>query len=253
MSAARDDYLPAIEREAPAGATVDAAAVWLHGLGANGHDFAAVVPELALASDYGIRFVFPHAPSIPVTVNNGLVMPAWYDIRQLGGGIDGGGRGSDERGSDSDSDKDRMARHADEAQLRHSAARVHDLIRREIERGVAPARIIVAGFSQGGAVALQAAISYPQRLAGVMSLSAYFPTAGSIAPAPAQKGLPVLLCHGQDDPMVPEALGRAALEALRGLPGMALQPEYRSYPMAHGVCAEELSDISAWLRRTLGG
>ncbi|MGI9249800.1 MAG: alpha/beta hydrolase [Pseudohongiellaceae bacterium] len=221
------DYLPAIEKEAPQDRAVDAAIVWLHGLGASGDDFAAIVPELELAQEYGIRFVFPHAPSIPVTINSGMVMPAWYDIRELD-----------------------VGRHGDETQLRQSAGRVHDLIKREIARGIAPARIIVAGFSQGGAVALEAGLTFPQRLGGIMSLSGYFATVHSIAINPAQQHIPILVCHGTEDPMVAEALGRKSAERLQEL---GFVPEYHSYPMAHAVCIEEIRDLAGWIRRTLTG
>ena len=219
------DYLPAIETESPAGVPVEAAVIWLHGLGASGDDFAPIVPELKPPPDCGVRFIFPHAPAMPVTINNGMVMPAWYDIKGL-----------DSKG------------HADIAQLRGSAGRVRDLIKREMERGVAPERIVVAGFSQGGAVALEAGLGFPRRLAGIMVLSSYLATADSIKVEEAQRGIPVLLCHGSADPMVPETLGRKTEAALQGL-GFA--PAYHSYPMPHAVCPEEIQDIAAWLRQVL--
>ena len=141
-------YLPAIEIEYPQGETIGAVIIWLHGLGADGNDFAPIVPQLALPAGLGVRFIFPHAPSIPVTINNGFVMPAWYDIKQLD-----------------------VDRHVDTEQLRQSADWVHDLIDREIERGVPSENIVVAGFSQGGAVSFEAALTYPHRLAGIMACS----------------------------------------------------------------------------------
>lgn len=219
------DYLPAIEIESPNNTAVDAAVIWLHGLGADGNDFAPIVPQLRLPNSFGIRFVFPHAPSIPVTINNGFVMPAWYDIKQLD-----------------------VDRHVDEDQLKQSARWVHDLIDREIEREVSPDRIIVAGFSQGGAVAFEAALTYPRTLAGIMALSTYFATATSIEINPVQNTLPILICHGSHDPVVPESLGRKSVATLQNL---GFNPEYESYPMEHAVCAEEIQLMGGWISRAL--
>ena len=220
------EYLPAVEIESPGDVSVDAAVIWLHGLGADGNDFAPIVPQLGLPNSFGIRFVFPHAPSIPVTINNGFVMPAWYDIKQLD-----------------------VDRHVDEGQLKQSAQWVHDLIDREIERGVPAERIIVAGFSQGGAVAFEAGLTYPQTLAGIMALSTYFATAASIEINPVQNTLPILICHGSYDPVVPEALGRKSVATLQNL---GFNPEYESYPMEHAVCPDEIRLMGEWMRRVLG-
>lgn len=220
------DLLPAVEMESPSGAAVNASIIWLHGLGADGNDFAALVPQLRLPASFGIRFVFPHAPSIPVSINNGFVMPAWYDIKEMD-----------------------IDRHVDEAQLLQSAARVHALIDREIERGIDSTRIIVAGFSQGGAVSFEAALSYPKPLAGIMALSTYFATAESVKINPVQKSIPILICHGTMDPVVPEVLGQKSEATLRG---MGFVPEYKSYPMAHSLCPQQVGDISDWIGRTLG-
>ncbi len=220
-------HLPAVETVLSPDGRVDAAVIWLHGLGADGNDFAPIVPQLNLPGHLRARFVFPHAPVMPVTINNGMAMPAWYDIRGL----------------------DEDAR-ADREGLRRSAAKVGALIDREVERGVDGARIVVAGFSQGGAVAYEAALAWPRPLAGLLALSAYFPTADSIRFSPAQRALPVMICHGDADPLVPETLGRQAAEAVRGL---GLEPEYRSYPMEHTVCPREIADIGAWLTDVLGG
>ncbi len=217
--------LPVIELLSNDAAEVDASVIWLHGLGADGNDFVPVVPQLKLPADYAIRFVFPTAPSIPVTINNGFVMPAWYDILRLDN-----------------------VRSIDEAGLRESAAQTQALIRRELDRGIACERVVLAGFSQGGAVCFEAALSYEQRLGGVIALSTYFPTADSLAMQPAQQGLPVLVCHGLMDPVVPELLGRAAVESL-GEKG--LTPEYHTYPMAHEVCMPEIERIGLWLRSVL--
>lgn len=217
--------LPSIELLSPADETPSASIIWLHGLGADGNDFAGIAPELRLPASLSIRFVFPHAPSIPVTLNNGYVMPAWYDIVEID-----------------------VHRKVDEVQLVRSAEAVHALIDREISRGVDSRRILVAGFSQGGAVILHAALTYPKPLAGAIFLSSYFPTASSIQPNPVNADLPVLICHGTHDPVVSEALGRHAEEALRAL-GHPVQ--YRTYRMEHSVCLEEIRDISAWLQKIL--
>ena len=217
------DLLPAIELVSPPGVEVSASIIWLHGLGADGNDFAPIVPQLALPDSFAIRFVFPHAPSIPVTINNGFVMPAWYDIKQMD-----------------------VDRHVDEEQLRQSAAWVHQLIDREVARGVKSERIIVAGFSQGGAVSFEAALTYPKPLAGIMALSTYFATAGSVQIDPIHNTIPIMICHGILDPVVPESLGRKTLAILQNL---GFVPEYNSYPMEHAVCPQEIADIGDWISR----
>jgi len=216
---------PVVELLSSDTAEVNAAVIWLHGLGANGHDFVPIVPQLNLPADYAVRFVFPHAPSIPVTINGGLVMPAWYDILQL----------------------DNL-RNLDEAGLRGSAATVHALIRRELDRGVDSRRIVLAGFSQGGAVCFEAGLSCASPLGGIIALSTYFPTATSVVMQPAQQRLPILVCHGLMDSMVPEALGRASVESLQAL---GLAPEYQTYPMVHEVCIPEINHIGRWLQNLL--
>ena len=218
-------YLPAIEIEYPQKEAVGAAIIWLHGLGADGNDFAPIVPQLPLPAGLGVRFVFPHAPSIPVTINNGFVMPAWYDIKQLD-----------------------VDRHVDADQLRRSADCVHDLIDREIERGLPSERIMVAGFSQGGAVSFEAALTYPHRLAGIMALSTYFATAATVAVNPVQQALPMLICHGSEDPVVPESLGRQSVATLQKF---GFNPEYLIYPMEHAVCPQQIVDMGGWIERTL--
>lgn len=219
------ELLPAIEMESPQGSEVNASIIWLHGLGADGNDFAPLVPQLRLPEGLGIRFIFPHAPSIPVSINNGFVMPAWYDIKEMD-----------------------IDRHVDEEQLRQSAAGVHALIDREIERGVDSSRIIVAGFSQGGAVSFEAGLTYPKPLAGIMALSTYFATAASIAVDPIHSGMSIMICHGTMDPVVPEALGQKSVATLQGL---GFVPEYRSYPMEHSLCPQQIVDIADWIARTL--
>lgn len=217
--------LPAIEIESPNGAVVNASIIWLHGLGADGSDFAPLVPQLGLPDSFGIRFIFPNAPSIPVSINNGFVMPAWYDIKEVD-----------------------IDRHVDEEQLKQSAAGVHALINREIERGVDSSRIIVAGFSQGGAVSYEAGLTYPKPLAGIMALSTYFATATSIKVNPIQNSIPILICHGSMDPVVSEALGLKSAATLKNL---GLVPEYNSYPMEHSLCPQQIMDIAAWMSRIL--
>ena len=216
-------YLPCVEVEAKT--TADAAVIWMHGLGADGHDFEPLVPHLDLAPGLAVRFVFPHAPSIPVTLNNGFVMPAWYDIVSL-----------------------ELGRQVDEVQLRASSAAVGRLIARENERGIASHRIVVAGFSQGGAVGFELALTYPQRLAGLIALSTYFATAPSIAPHPANAGLPIMVGHGSRDPMVAESFGQHSASQLRAL-GYAV--EYHSYPIEHSVSMDEIKDIGRFISACL--
>lgn len=202
-----------------------ASVIWLHGLGADGHDFEPVVPELRLPEDLAIRFVFPNAPSIPVTVNNGMVMPAWYDIIEFG-----------------------EERKFNPAQLLASAAAVHALIDREIGRGVPSDRILLAGFSQGGAVNYQAALTYDKPLAGLLALSTYFPTADAIEVHPANAGLPILICHGTGDPVIPISMSR---NSRRNLEKLGFAPDFRSYYMAHQVCPEELQNIATFIQTHL--
>lgn len=205
----------------------DAAVIWLHGLGADGSDFVPIVEELRLPPALAVRFIFPHARPRPVTINNGFVMRAWYDITSLG--------------------PDRVE---DEAGIRESAEVVRSYIEKENARGIASERIVIAGFSQGGAIAFQAALRYPQRLGGVMALSTYLPLRESLAKeaTPANRDLPILICHGVRDPMVPAALGAASRDLLQGL---GYKVEWKTYPMEHSVCMEEVLDISKWLQARL--
>ena len=210
-----------IEPEVPADATV----IWLHGLGANGHDFEPVVPELNLPDDAPVRFIFPHAPAIPVTINGGYVMPAWYDILDM-----------DFRGK------------IDEAGIMKSSREIRNFIDREIERGIRSERIIIAGFSQGGAVAYQTALTCPEPLAGLLALSTYFATWQTIKPEPANKALPIRICHGLYDSVVPEILGQ---QSHRRLTEMGYKTDYKTYPMDHHVCGEEIRDIAGWFESIL--
>lgn len=203
----------------------DATVIWLHGLGANGHDFVPVVKELQLPESLPVRFIFPHAPTIPVTVNGGYVMPAWYDIYEM-----------------------TLDRRVDTAQLEASAAAVQQLIEREIARGIAPRRIVLAGFSQGGAVVYQAALASDQPLGGLLVLSSYFATAQTIQANPASRSLPILIQHGTRDAVVPEQLGLVAKNLLTD---RGYSVEYQQYPMEHTVCGPQIRAISEWLQRVL--
>lgn len=217
------NYLPCVEVEPKNPA--NAAVIWLHGLGADGHDFEPIVPELRLPDDAAIRFIFPHAPSIPVTINNGMVMPAWYDIMDMS-----------------------IEKKVDEKQLLISSQAICALIDREIARGIDSTRIVIAGFSQGGAVGYQTALTYPKPLAGLIALSSYFATGESIMSAKENKYLPIQIYHGTMDPVVPEMLGKLAYEALKM---MGFSVNYQTYPMQHSVCAEEVHDISRWIQKIL--
>lgn len=216
-------YLPVVEVETSQ--NINASVIWLHGLGANGHDFEPIVPELGLPDSAGVRFVFPHAPSIPVTINGGMVMPAWYDIIDM-----------------------TMDRHIDHDQIMQSSEEIHKLIQREIDRGIRSDRIVIAGFSQGGAVAYQAALSYPQTLAGLMALSTYLATYETIKAHEANLTLSILICHGTYDMVVPEPLGKKAVDFIES---MGYHPQYQTYPIQHGVGPEEIADISDWLIKVL--
>lgn len=220
------DQLEAIEIETAA--SPGASIIWLHGLGADGHDFVDVVPELALPGRPGMRFVFPHAPMRPVTINDGYVMRAWYDIRDDSG-----------------------VRREDPAGVRASQKAIEALIEREKERGVPAAAIVLAGFSQGGAMALYTGLRYGERLAGVMALSCSLPLADTLAAeaAPANRDVPIFMAHGTHDPMIPMA---RALRAREVLTGLGYRLEWHEYQMPHSVCAEEIAHIGVWLGKVLG-
>jgi phospholipase/carboxylesterase len=217
--------LPTVEHETAAAPRYSV--IWLHGLGADGHDFAPIVPELVAPDWPALRFVFPHAPTRPVTINGGMPMRAWYDIFAF----------------------DAKARQ-DEAGIRASIAAVEALIAREVERGVPAERIFLAGFSQGGAIALAAGLRHAQPLAGIIALSTYLPLADSLAAerSAAHAAIPIFQAHGSNDPVLILQRGldsRAALEAL------GYRVEWHSYPMPHSVCAEEIADLRQWLGRQL--
>ncbi|MDO1529476.1 alpha/beta fold hydrolase [Fulvimonas sp. R45] len=219
--------LPAVEHETAPNPTHSI--VWLHGLGADGHDFAPIVPELAAPGWPPVRFVFPHAPVRPVTVNGGMPMRAWYDI----------------------ADFDLHARQ-DAAGMRASIEATEALIARENDRGVPDERIVLAGFSQGGAIALAAGLRHPRRLAGIVALSTYLVLGDSLDTerSAANAATPVFQAHGTFDPVVAPPRGadaRARLEAL----GYAV--DWHAYPMAHAVCPQEIGDLRHWLGRRLAG
>lgn len=203
------------------------AVIWMHGLGADGHDFAPIVRELDLSGCTGIRFVFPHAEAMPVTINNGYVMRAWYDIL----GMD-------------------LVRREDAQGLRTSQQRIDDLIAREIARGIPAERIVLAGFSQGCAMALQTGLRYPQRLAGLMCLSGYLPLADTIADErhAANQDTAIFMAHGRGDGVVLINRAEASRDLLQQL---GYHVEWHEYMMQHSVCAEEVDDISRWLQQTL--
>jgi len=219
------DLLEAIEIETAASPTCSI--IWMHGLGADGHDFVDIVPQLGLPARPGIRFVFPHAPMRPVTIHAGYVMRAWYDIRDDGG-----------------------TRREDPAGVRASQKSIEALLEREKARGVPARSIVLAGFSQGGAMALHTALRYGERLAGIMALSCSLPLADTLGAeaSPANRDVPIFMAHGTHDPMIPMARAMRAREILSGL-GYRL--EWHEYPMPHSVCLEEVRDISAWLGSVL--
>ncbi|NNL54167.1 MAG: alpha/beta hydrolase fold domain-containing protein [Woeseia sp.] len=218
--------------ESTAEEDVEGSVIWLHGLGADGHDFEPIVPELRLEGELKLRFIFPHAPLRKVTINGGMEMRAWYDILSL------------ERDGPQD-----------EAGIRDSGAQLEALIAREQQRGVALNKIVLAGFSQGGAIAMHTALRQKERLAGLMALSTWLPLHDAFdrevtdAPDSQSRDLPVFVAHGTFDPMLPLALGEDARDSLKGA-GFA--PEWHSYPMAHSVCAEEIAAIREWLLRIYG-
>ncbi|WP_201591151.1 alpha/beta hydrolase [Psychrobacter fozii] len=220
------DYLDTVIVEHnPSQKTINRSVIWLHGLGASGHDFEPVVPQLGLADDMAVRFIFPHAPKRAVTVNGGMVMPAWYDILEMS-----------------------LERKIDVAQIEESAQQINDLISREVERGVSPEHIVIAGFSQGGAVAYHVALGYPKRLAGLMTLSTYLATNDNIDYSAANKDMPILIEHGSHDPVVPVVLGEQAQQLLSD---KGYNVEYHTYPMAHQVCMPQIQAIGTWLNAVL--
>lgn len=213
---------PPIEIEL--GESVQHSIIWLHGLGADGHDFEPIVPELGLGPQAQVRFVFPHAPRRAITINGGMVMRAWYDIYPASIGFEGNAE-----------------------QIRAAAAYLQGLIEQEHARGIAYEHIFLAGFSQGGAIALHAALRFPNRLAGVLALSTYLPLADSVAGErhASNAELPMFMAHGEQDPLIPLQWAEHSKQQLQQL---GIQPNWHVYPMQHSVCVQEISDIAAWLR-----
>ncbi|RJS92550.1 alpha/beta hydrolase [Salinisphaera sp. Q1T1-3] len=217
--------LECVEIEPAKAAT--AAVIWLHGLGADGNDFVPIIDELGLGDGHSVRFVFPNAPSRPVTVNNGMAMPAWYDIA----------------GTD-------IADKQDADGIAASAREIEALIGREVERGIPPERIVLAGFSQGGAMALHTGLRQSPALAGVMALSAYLPLHDRLTDeaASASQAVSVFMAHGTEDPVVPIALGRGSRDQLVAA---GYDVAWHEYPMAHQVCLPQIATIGRWLRTRL--
>ncbi len=222
-----DDLLPALEIEPPQNPALTAV-VWLHGLGADGYDFEPIVPHLGLDPALRTRFVFPHAPSIPVTINGGFVMPAWYDILSPNLGAP-----------------------PDREGVRRSVEAITALLAHEQGRGVPAERIVLAGFSQGGAIALHLGLRYPKRLAGILALSTYLmdERATDVERTEANAATPIFQAHGAFDPMVAFARGRHSRDRLRA---MGYDVRWAEYPMEHQVCEEEIADVGAWLNEVLG-
>jgi phospholipase/carboxylesterase len=212
--------------EVQTGSEPTGSVIWLHGLGADGHDFEPVVPELRLPDTLPLRFVFPHAPVRPVTINGGMAMRAWYDIVSL----DRGGP-VDERG------------------IAESSEMLESLFDREIDRGVPKDRIMLAGFSQGGAIAINAVLRANVKPAGLIALSTWLALPGELDPDRIDPGLPIFMAHGQYDPMIPMQYGRTSADALLEA-GFGI--EWHDYPMAHAVCAEEIADVSRFLVSAFG-
>lgn len=198
--------------------------IWLHGLGADGSDFVPIVSELHLPPTLGIRFIFPHAPIMPITLNNGYEMRAWFDIAALN-----------------------FESKIDEAGIAKSVKSVTTLIEKEMARGIAAENIILAGFSQGAVVALSTGLTYPQRLGGIMALSGFLPLATALLnhASPANRDIPIFIAHGKQDTIVPFALGKATYQILQQA-GYSLS--WHSYDMPHSVCAAEVQDISKWIQ-----
>ena len=224
------NLLEAIEIET--GPKPRASVIWMHGLGADGNDFVPVVNELGLGMASGIRFVFPHAPMQPVSINNGYVMRAWYDVKW--GDLEGKSKQADEKG------------------VRASQAAITRLIEREISRGSTTDRIVLAGFSQGGAVALQTGLRHPEKLGGIMALSTYLPLAESFADEASAENrkTPVFMAHGIDDGVIPFEMATRSRDILVE---HGYDVEWHQYPMQHSVSLQEIADIARWLKRVIAG
>jgi phospholipase/carboxylesterase len=214
-----------IEIETSASPT--ACMIWLHGLGADGHDFEGLIPQLRLPPSLALRFVFPHAPFRPVTINGGAVMRAWYDIAMNDGGLD-----------------------QNMGHVQESTEFLSGLIQQQLQRGMEPERILLGGFSQGGAIAMHTGLTYPQRLAGILSLSAPLPDARRLMDSIHEKNidLPIFVAHGKDDPLIPFSSAQAVYDQLKN---QDMNVEWHSYPMGHAVIPEEIVDVARWLTQVL--
>lgn len=212
-----------LEPDSPATACV----IWMHGLGADGNDFVPIVPELNLPTGHGVRFVFPNAPTMPVTINGGYVMRAWYDIVSA-----------------------ELDKRADESGVRRSQALIEELIADQRSKGIAADRILLASFSQGGVIALQTGLRHPEKLAGIMALSTYLACADSLGveASAANRKIPLFMVHGSMDPVIPVALAKLSKARLET---HGYKVEWHEYGMPHSVCAEEIDDIAAFLKRVL--
>jgi phospholipase/carboxylesterase len=210
----------------PAG-KVDAAVIWLHGLGADGHDFEPIVPMLGSRNTGHIRFIFPHAPPIPVTINGGFVMRAWYDVLEMD-----------------------ITRRADETGVRASAGIMRDFIEAEIGKGIEPHRIVAAGFSQGGAVALHTGLRYSKGLAGILALSCYLPVPGTLKAEvhAANASVPLFMAHGNHDPVIHVSAGEYSRDLLRSL---GYEVDWHTYPIPHSVSPQEIEAIAGWLAKVV--
>lgn len=210
--------------ELTTGADPKGVIIWMHGLGADCWDFVSIVKELGLPADLPLRFIFPQAPSRPITINNGQVMPGWYDISMA-----------------------ELQRMPDEAGVRQSQAAIDALIAREIGRGVAADKIILAGFSQGGAIALQTGLRYREALAGIMALSTYLTLDDSLAAEAtiANANIPIFMAHGSEDQLIPLSLAQSSRDKMMA---RGYKIEWHEYPMPHSVCMEEIEDIGVWIQ-----
>jgi phospholipase/carboxylesterase len=225
LTFATQDMLDCITLEPKPPAT--ASVIWMHGLGADGNDFVPIVPELGLPATHSVRFIFPNAPTMPVTINGGYVMRAWYDIVSA-----------------------ELDKRADEAGVRNSQTLINELIEDQRGKGIASERIVLAGFSQGGVIALQAGLRYPEKLGGIMALSTYLACAESLGAeaSNSNRSLPILMVHGAMDPVIPLALAKLSKGRLET---HGYKVEWHEYGMPHSVCAEEIEDIAAFLKRAL--
>lgn len=210
----------------PTNQAIDSVVIWLHGLGASYHDFKPVVPQLGLSTDLAVRFIFPQAPNRPVTINGGMSMPAWYDILEMN-----------------------LDRKVDVAQIQTSAEQISELIEEQIAQGIDSSRIVLAGFSQGGAVVYHTGLSYPKPLAGLLCLSTYLATAHQLTYHPANQHTPIKIDHGTHDPVVPAILGEQAYKLLQN---KGHDVSWHTFPMAHQVCMPQIHQIGEWLNELLG-